>query len=100
MCYVFRTAAFAILIAVVGVCLVLAQNQNSVTGFVFGENRMPLSRVYVELQTDVYSTYSRTQTNGTGMYTFRGIPTGNYFVKVLPHGTDYGEQSRSLSLMP
>jgi tetratricopeptide (TPR) repeat protein len=52
------------------------------------------------LQTDVYSTYSRTQTNGTGMYTFRGIPTGNYFVKVLPHGTDYGEQSRSVSLMP
>jgi tetratricopeptide (TPR) repeat protein len=61
---------------------------------------MPLARVYVELQTDMYSTYSRTQTNGAGMYSFRGVPAGQYYVKVLAHGTNYDEQSRSVSLIP
>ena len=100
MIYVFRSAAVAIFIAVVGVCLAGAQGRNSISGFVFGENRMPLSRVYVELQTDMYSTYSRTQTNGAGMYSFRGIPDGRYYVKVLPHGTNYEEQGQPVSLLP
>ena len=100
MFYVFRSVILAIFIAVAGVCHAVAQDRNSVTGIVFGENRMPLSRVYVELQTDMYSTYARTQTNGAGMYSFRGIPNGQYIVKVLPHGTNYEEQSRSVSLMP
>ena len=100
MIYVFRSVSVAILIAVVGVCVATAQGRNSVSGFVFGENRMPLSRVYVELQTDMYSTYSRTQTNGAGMYSFRGIPDGRYYVKVLPHGTNYQEQGQAVSLLP
>jgi hypothetical protein len=100
MIYVFRSAAVAIFIAVVGVCFAGAQGLNSVTGFVFGENRLPLSRVHVELQTDMYSTYTRTQTNDSGMFSFRGIPNGQFYVKVLPYGTDYQEQSRSVTLSP
>lgn len=100
MIYVFRSALIAIFIAGVGVCLASAQGRNSISGFVFGENRMPLSRIYVELQTDMYSTYARTQTNGAGMYSFRGIPDGRYYVKVLPHGTNYQEQGQAVSLLP
>jgi outer membrane protein assembly factor BamD (BamD/ComL family) len=100
MIYVFRSAVVAIFIAVIGVCLADAQGLNSITGFVFGENRLPLSRVHVELQTDMYSTLVRTQTNDSGMFSFRGIPNGQFYVKVLPYGTDYHEQSRSVTLSP
>ena len=97
---VLRSVFVAIFISVAGVCLGAAQNRKSVTGFVFGENRMPLSRVYVELQTDMYPTYARTQTNRAGMYSFQGIPDGRYYVKVLPHGTNYQEQGQVVSLLP
>jgi tetratricopeptide (TPR) repeat protein len=100
MFYVSRIVFAAVVIVVAGVCVVVAQDRNSVTGFVFGENRLPLSRVYVELQTDMYSVYARTRTTGSGMYSFRGIPSGQYYVKVFPHGTNYEEQSRAVSLVP
>jgi Tfp pilus assembly protein PilF len=76
------------------------QNRNSITGFVFGENRTPISNIYVELQTDLYSTLARTRTNGAGFYSFRGLASANYYVKVLPVGTDLEEQSRPVSLIP
>lgn len=101
MLHVSRSSAIAILIAIVGVVAGRAQNNsNSVTGFVFGEDRMPVSRIYVELQNDMYSTVSRTQTSGSGMYTFRGIPQGQYYVRVLALGTNYEEQSQRVSLYP
>ena len=99
MFYVFRSVFVAIVIVVAGVCVV-AQDRNSVTGFVFGDNRMPLSRVYVELQTDMYSVYARTRTSDSGMYSFHVIPSGQYYVKVFPLGTNYEEQSRAVSLFP
>jgi len=78
----------------------VAQDRNSITGFVFGPDRAPVQRLYVELQTELYSTVARAQTNGSGMYTFRGLPNGSYIVKILTGGTDYLEQTRSVSLMP
>jgi Flp pilus assembly protein TadD len=77
-----------------------SQDRNSVTGFVFGDDRSPIARINIELLTDTYSTFARAQTNGSGMYSFRGIPQGQYMVKVLPYGTDYEEQTRSVSLVP
>lgn len=100
MFYVFRISAIALLITVASVLSASAQNSNSVTGFVFGEDRMPVPRLQVELQSDMYSTVARTQTSGSGMYTFRGIPAGQYYIKVLPWGTNYEEQRQSVSLIP
>jgi tetratricopeptide (TPR) repeat protein len=77
-----------------------AQDRNSVTGFVFGPDRAPVQRLNIELQTELYSTVARTQTNGSGMYSFRGLPAGVYLVKVLTFGTDLEEQSRSVNLIP
>lgn len=78
----------------------VVQGTNSITGFVFTEGRQPLSSVYVELQSEYYTTVSRIKTSGSGFYSFRGLKAGNYYVKVMPYGTDYIEQTKQVSLIP
>lgn len=90
----------SIILGLVFVSSANAQNTNRVTGFVFNESRTPVSNVYVELQTEFYSTVSRIRTPGSGQYSFAGIPSGIYYVKVLTAGTEYEEQVRSVSLVP
>lgn len=75
------------------------QGKNSITGFVFTESRQPLSNVYVELLSDLYTTIARVRTSGAGFYAFRGLSAGNFKIKVLPYGTDYEEQTLSVSLI-
>ncbi len=87
-------------IFIVGAYSAAAQGRNSITGFIFDESRRPVSEVYIELQTDSYSTIARTRTQGSGMYSFRGLSAGVYLVKVLSIGKDFEEQSRSVSLVP
>ena len=77
----------------------VSQGRNSITGFVFGEARTPLSEVYVELLDDFYVTISRMRTNGSGLFAFRGLPDGLYNVKVSPYIADYEGQTRSVSLV-
>ncbi len=78
---------------------IILQNRNSVTGFVFSESRRPIPDVYVELLSDLYTTISRTKTNGSGLFSFRGLPNGNFKVRVLTYGTDYEDQTRDISLV-
>ncbi len=75
------------------------QGRNSITGFVFGESRTPLSEIYVELLDDFYVTVSRMKTNGSGLFAFRGLPDGLYNIKILPYSADYESQTRSVSLV-
>jgi len=75
------------------------QGRNSITGFVFGEARTPLSEVHVELLDDFYVTISRVKTNGSGLFAFRGLPDGLYNIKVLSYSPDYETQTRSVSLV-
>jgi Tfp pilus assembly protein PilF len=75
------------------------QDRNSVTGFVFNESRAPLADVHVELLSDLGTTLSRTKTNGSGLYYFRGLTSGQYNVKVSYYGTDYESQTRSVNLV-
>ncbi len=77
-----------------------AQDRNSISGFIFDETRRPVAQVYVELLNDFYSTVARVRTQGTGMYSFAGLPQGRYNIKVLSGGTDYEEQTQSVSLVP
>lgn len=100
MYYSGRRVSFLVLSLLLLVANGSAQDRNSITGFVFGDDRAPVARLHVELQTDMYATLSRTQTSGTGMYSFRGLPAGNYTVKVLTFGTDFEEQSKSVPLVP
>lgn len=76
------------------------QNRNSITGFVFGESRTPVPNVYVELMNDTYSPITRVRTNESGLYFFRGLTNSTYIIKVLTAGTDYEEQTTSVSFVP
>jgi tetratricopeptide (TPR) repeat protein len=79
--------------------IILSQDRNSINGFVFNESRQPLADAYVELLSDYYSTISRTKTNGSGLYSFKGLPDGLYNVKISHYGADYEGQTRSVSLV-
>lgn len=91
---------FVVFVFVFSVKDLNAQGRNSITGFIFGEARTPLSNVYVELMSDTYSTIGRIRTNGSGLYSFRGLAEGQYMIRVLTSGTDYEEQTTSVSLRP
>ena len=77
----------------------IGQARNTITGFVFGGSRTPLTDVHVELLSDVGSTVARTKTTGSGVYSFRGLRDGIYSVKVLPYGIDFLGEERRISLV-
>jgi tetratricopeptide (TPR) repeat protein len=74
------------------------QGRNRISGYVFTEGRRPLSDVYVELMNEVYATLARVRTNGAGFYSFDGLSTGNFKIKVLPYGTDFEEQTKDITI--
>lgn len=74
-------------------------NNNTIGGFVFdATNRSPVPDVYVELLNDIYVTLSRTKTDASGKYGFRGLSSGTFKVKVLPYGTNYQEEIQDVRL--
>jgi tetratricopeptide (TPR) repeat protein len=79
---------------------IYAQGGNSVSGIVYGDSGRPVADAHIELLTDTYTTLRRTKTNASGLYYFRGIPNGNYKIRVLGYGTNYEEQTQSVSLVP
>lgn len=77
---------------------IVYQNRSSITGFVFNEARTPVSDIHVELLTELYTTVGRVKTNGSGLFSFRGLANGNYKVKVIPYNANYEEQTQDVSL--
>ncbi len=76
-----------------------AQGGNSISGHVFGLDRLPLSDLHVELLDDLSRTVNRGRTNASGRYFFYGLPSGRFSVRVLPYGTDYEEQEQSVEIV-
>lgn len=75
-----------------------AQSNNSISGGVFGLNRMPITDIYVELLDENGSSIQRGRTNGGGRYVFHGMPAGRFKIRVLPYGTDYDEQEGEVNI--
>ena len=71
---------------------------NSISGYVFGLNRTPLENVYIDLAADFSGGSYRTRTNGSGQYSFNGLPPGRYRVRAMPLGTDYVEQEQYVEI--
>jgi len=73
---------------------------NSISGFIFdADTRIPLSDVYVELQTDTYATLRRIKTDGSGRYVFTGIKSGQFKIRVLPVRTNYLEETQDVDVV-
>lgn len=78
---------------------VFAQIGNSISGQVLGYEREPLYDTFVELLNEYGQSISRARTDGSGRYTFYGMPAGNYTVRVMPYGTDYEEETQSIQIV-
>jgi hypothetical protein len=73
--------------------------RNSITGFVFDENRNPIADVYVELYSNEGSPISRTKTSAVGTFSFHGLGDGVFTLKVLPYGKSFVSQEKRVSLV-
>jgi len=90
----------------VGVCVLtvglssaaFGQFRSSITGYVFGPGRVPISEAAVELRTDFDSVIGRTRTGSSGQFSFFGVPNGRFTVTVLPLGTNFEEQSKGIEI--
>ena len=77
----------------------IRQNRNTISGFVFDQQRNPVIGVYVELQNEVYSVLARTKTNSSGHYAFSGLSSGRFYIRVLSTGTDLEEQTGEVEIV-
>jgi tetratricopeptide (TPR) repeat protein len=74
------------------------QSVSRITGQVFGENRRPVSDVYVELKNEIETNVARTRTNSSGTYSFNDLSAGRFYVHVRPFGTNYEEQIQEVEI--
>lgn len=75
------------------------QDNNSISGFVFGIDRQPLADTPVELLDDFNRFISRTKTNSSGRYEFFRLSQGRFSIRVLPIRTDYQEQTKEIEIV-
>jgi len=100
------TTFYKYLRVAIGMCLLtigltsssLGQFRSSISGYVFGPGRTPVGDVAVELRTDFNSVIARTRTGSSGQFNFAGVSNGRFTVTVLPLGTNFDEQSKSVEI--
>ncbi len=66
---------------------------NTISGTVFSGNRSPVSNIFVELQDDFYRSINRVRTDGSGRYSFSGMRSGRYVIKVIASQLGYEAQT-------
>jgi Flp pilus assembly protein TadD len=72
---------------------------NRIEGIVWDPRRRPVPDVYVELQTENYSSINRVRTDATGRFSFIGVAGGHYNIRVLTSGTNYLEYSEGIDVV-
>lgn len=93
----FAGLTFLFLICLLNIPL-FAQSNNSITGFVFGLEKQPLSNISVELQDDLYRMIARTETSSAGRFIFNRLTRGRYNIRVFTLGTNYEEQAKEVEI--
>lgn len=73
---------------------------STISGYVYAKaGRIPLPDIDVELLNNDYQTRGRTKTDGSGRYTFSGLPDGYYTVRVMAFRYDYEDQEAMLEIV-
>ena len=91
--------AFGLVILFSVALAVNAQNRNTITGFVFTQDRVPVGQIPVEVMNEVNQVLQRTRTDGSGRYFFGGLSSGRFTVRVMPYGTNLEEQSQEVEII-
>jgi len=73
--------------------------RNTITGYVFDQQRSPVSQAAVELMNEVNSVIQRTRTDGSGRYFFSGLSAGRFSIRVIPLGTNLEEQTQEVEII-
>jgi tetratricopeptide (TPR) repeat protein len=76
----------------------LRQTGNTISGHVFSPERRSLYDINVELLDEFSRFISRTRTNGAGRYTFSGVPSGRFRVRILTSGSEFEEQEQEVEI--
>ncbi len=96
----FRFVRFVPVVAVFVFLLgVGTASASSIQGFVFDQNRNPLSEVDVELLNENGQMRQRDRTNGVGRYTFNELADGRYYVKVQPFRYNLLDETREVRII-
>jgi tetratricopeptide (TPR) repeat protein len=77
----------------------LAQQANSISGYVSDSRRAPIPDLQVELLNEVDSVIQRTKTDSSGLFLFKRLSEGVFQVRVQTYGTSYiGGQIKRVQL--
>lgn len=77
---------------------VKGQTGNTISGYVFTQDRKAIYDINVELLDDFSRTLARTRTNASGRFFFSGFPSGRFRVRILPSGSDFEEQELEVEI--
>lgn len=78
--------------------LFTVQVVTSISGYVSDNSRNPIPDLQVELLNDVDSVIARTKTDNSGLFSFRGLRTGVFQVRVQTYGTTFIGQTQRVQL--
>jgi tetratricopeptide (TPR) repeat protein len=97
-----KTVKFLFISTVAILCTcgsVIAQANNSISGFVFSSKRNPIANVSVELLDEFHRLISRVKTQDSGRYIFSRVPQGRYFVMVSSLSSEYEESTKEIEIV-
>src|SRR5258706_12641254 len=66
---------------------------NVIEGTIYDPGRRPIPDLWIELQNEFNLNLARIRSGPGGRFTFRGIGSGHYYIKVYTTGTNFEEQS-------
>ena len=72
---------------------------NRIEGLVFDPDGRPVRDLYVELQNENYFAVARTRTDSAGRFSFIGVSSGHFNIKVITSGTNYLEYTTSVEIV-
>jgi hypothetical protein len=73
---------------------------NRISGQVFDQSHNPVPDIDVELLNEVDSILARTRTNGSGSFSFLGVSSGHFQVRVVPLRTGLIGETKDVEVTP
>src|SRR5205823_3798130 len=72
---------------------------NVIEGTVYDPDRRPVPDLWIELQNEFNLNLSRIRSGASGRFTFPGIGSGRYYIKVYTSGTNFEEQTQAVDVV-
>ena len=75
-----------------------AQGPNAINGMIFDHNRRPVAELYIELLDGFERLIKTTKTKNSGLYFFRNLSQGIYYINIRIGGTAFKSQKLRIDL--